>query len=222
MNGAIGDVLPLALGVAISPVPIIAAILMLLSRRARGTSLGFLLGWTLGVVVVVTIAILVSGVAAGGSASASPVVGIIKIVLGVLLVLLAIGQWRKRPHGDTAPVMPKWMAAIDSMTPMKAAGLGFILAAINPKNLMLTIAAGVGIGSAGLSGGQQVAVAAVFVVVSIITIAAPVAGFLVTGDRLRGALDELRTWLTANNAVIMSVLLLVLGVVNIGHGIGAL
>ncbi len=38
MGSAIGDTLPLALGIAISPIPIIAAILILLSPRARGTS----------------------------------------------------------------------------------------------------------------------------------------------------------------------------------------
>ncbi|MGH3502089.1 MAG: hypothetical protein ACRDQA_14575 [Nocardioidaceae bacterium] len=45
MGAVIGDVLPLAIGVAISPIPIIAVILMLLSRQASRTSTGFLLGW---------------------------------------------------------------------------------------------------------------------------------------------------------------------------------
>ena len=42
MNEVMGQILPLALGVAISPIPIIAAILMLLSPRARATSVGYL------------------------------------------------------------------------------------------------------------------------------------------------------------------------------------
>ena len=45
MGTVIGDLLPLALGVAISPVPIIAVILMLLSPRAGAASLGFAVGW---------------------------------------------------------------------------------------------------------------------------------------------------------------------------------
>ena len=53
MLAVIGAILPLALGIAISPIPIIAAILMLLSPKARGTSVGFLLGWVLGIVVAV-------------------------------------------------------------------------------------------------------------------------------------------------------------------------
>ena len=62
MGAAIGDTLPLALGIAISPIPIIAAILMLLSPRARVTSVGFLLGWVLGIVVAVSAFTLLSAV----------------------------------------------------------------------------------------------------------------------------------------------------------------
>lgn len=51
MGAVLGDILPLALGVAISPVPIIAAILMLFSARAGGTSSGFLIGWILGIII---------------------------------------------------------------------------------------------------------------------------------------------------------------------------
>jgi hypothetical protein len=45
MGAVVGDPLPLAVGVAVSPVPIIAVILMLLAPRASGTSAGFGLGW---------------------------------------------------------------------------------------------------------------------------------------------------------------------------------
>ena len=58
----IGDILPLALGVMISPIPIIAAILMLLSPKAKGTSVGFLLGWVAGIVVALTVFILLASV----------------------------------------------------------------------------------------------------------------------------------------------------------------
>ncbi|HET6673526.1 MAG TPA: GAP family protein, partial [Agromyces sp.] len=55
MGSVIGDILPLALGIAISPIPIIAAILMLLSPKAKGTSVGFMLGWVLGIVIAVIV-----------------------------------------------------------------------------------------------------------------------------------------------------------------------
>src|SRR5690606_38175547 len=109
----IGEILTPALGVAISPIPIIAAILMLLSSRARVTGTGFLLGWVLGIVVAVTVFTLLSAVLPGEDPGGSqPIKGVIQLVLGALLLLLAVRQWRGRPRPGAEPAMPKWMQAI--------------------------------------------------------------------------------------------------------------
>src|ERR1700712_3474040 len=105
MGAAIGSILPLALGIAISPIPIIAALLMLLSPKARGTSLGFLFGWVLGIVVAVVVFTLLSALLPqGGDDASTPPAGTIKVFLGVVLLLLAVRQWRSRPKGDPEPV----------------------------------------------------------------------------------------------------------------------
>ena len=62
MGSVIGEILPLAVGIAISPIPIIAAILMLLSPRAKTTSVGFLLGWLAGIVIAIALFTLLSSV----------------------------------------------------------------------------------------------------------------------------------------------------------------
>jgi len=221
MGAVIGELLPLAVAVAISPLPIIAAILMLLSARARSTSLGFLLGWLAGIIVAVVVFTLLGSLIEPGDDGPKPVAGVIKIVLGVLLLLLAVGQWRKRPKPGEQPALPKWMAAIDTITPVASLGLGFLLAAVNPKNLMMAVAAGVTVGGSTLSGGLDVAAIAIYVVIAASTVAIPVVAFLIAANRLRPALDALRVWLLANNATVMAVLLLVLGVANIGKGIGS-
>lgn len=220
MGAAIGEILPLALGVAISPIPIIAAILMLLSPRARVTSVGFLLGWVLGIVVAVTVFTLLSSILPEQDSDASnPAKGTIQLILGALLLLLAVGQWRKRPRRGVEPAMPKWMQAIDKMTFPVAFGLGFVLSAVNPKNLLMGAGAGVDIGSAGLTVGEIVLVIAVFTVIAASTVLVPVVGYLVAASKLRDPLDALRGWLEKENAVIMAVLLLVIGVSLIGKGI---
>ena len=77
MNGVIGEILPSALGVAISPIPIIAAILMLLSPKARGTSVGFMLGWLLGIIVALVVFTLLSAMIPASDPTASkPIAGI--------------------------------------------------------------------------------------------------------------------------------------------------
>ena len=218
----IGELLPQAVTIAISPIPIIAAVLMLLSPRARAVATAFLLGWVLGIAVaVVVVTVLSSFVPATDPDASKPVAGVVEIVLGVLLVLLAVHQWRGRPAAGATVDPPGWMGAIDSMTPVKAAGLAFLLAAVNPKNLLMAVAAGVAVGTSGAETSSVVWALVVFVVVASLSIAVPVIGFLVAGERVARSLETLRDWLTANNATIMAVLLLVIGVTTIGKGIGA-
>ncbi|WP_337007049.1 MULTISPECIES: GAP family protein [unclassified Microbacterium] len=222
MGPVIGEILPLALGVAISPIPIIAAILMLLSPRARVTSVGFLLGWVIGIVVAVTVFTLLSSILPEDDPDASrPIRGVVQIVLGLLLLLLALSQWRKRPKAGEAAVLPKWMQAIDTLSFVAAFGLGFLLSALNPKNLIMAAGAGVDIGGEALPVGSTIVVIAVFTLLAASTVLVPVVGYLIAAERLRTPLDALRGWLAAENAVIMAILLLVIGVSMIGKGIGS-
>ena len=218
MGAVIGEILPLAIGVAVSPIPIIAAILMLFSKRAGSTSTGFLIGWIVGIVVVTAIFTALAGtLQMGGEPSAAA--SWIKIGLGVLLLVVGIRQWRGRggQHDN-----PKWMAAIDDFTFVKALGLGFLLSAVNPKNLIMAAGAGVAIGSAAVGlDGDAVAVA-VFTVIAASTVAVPVLGYLVAAERMRGPLDSLKGWLQNNNATVMATLILVIGAVLVGKGVSGL
>ena len=222
MNEVIGQILPLALGVAISPIPIIAAILMLLSPRARATSVGFLAGWVLGIAVAVTVFTLLSSLLPGPDSDASkPVQGIIKIVLGLLLIAVGAKQWQGRPRGEAAPAMPKWMSAIDTLTAVKSFGLGFLLSAVNPKNLIMAIGAGVIIGGGALDTSADIITIVVFTVIAASTVAIPVVAYLAAADRMSAPLEALHQWLLHENAVVMAVLLAVIGVVMIGKGVGS-
>jgi threonine/homoserine/homoserine lactone efflux protein len=222
MGGVAGEILPLALGVAISPIPVIAAILMLLSPNARTTGVGFLVGWIAGVVIAVTAFTLLSALLPEDDPDASnPVKGTIRIALGVLLLLLAAKQWRARPHDQAEPELPKWMSAIDTLTPVKGLGLGVLLSALNPKNLIMAAGAGLAIGGSDLGTGQTVIVIVVFTVIAASTVAVPVIAYLAAADRMAQPLESLRAWLVRENTVVMAVLLLVIGVAVIGKGIGS-
>lgn len=223
MGESIGQVLPLAVGIAVSPVPIIASILMLMSPRARSTSVGFLLGWLAGIALAVSVFAALSSVLPGNDDDGpAPVAGIIQIALGLVLLFLAVRQWRGRPRAGAESTMPGWMRGIDGMKFFPAAGLGLLLAAVNPKNLLLGASAGTTLGSSGGSTAVLVVTIGVFTLIAGSTVLIPVLGFLVASERLRGPLDRLREWLQQENAVIMTVLLLVLGVVVLSKGLMAI
>ncbi len=223
MNQVIGDLLPLAVGVAISPIPIIAIILMLLTPEPGGASTGFLLGWVAGVVVATTVfTVLAASGGLSGDNGPSTAASWTKVVLGALLLLLAAGQWGRRPAAGEEADLPKWMAAIDGFTIGKAAGLGFLLSAVNPKNLLMCAAAGATIGAAAITTGNKVIAVAVFTAIAVSTVALPVIAYVVAKQQMRTPLDELHLWLQRHNAAVMSVLLLVIGVALIGKGVSGL
>jgi hypothetical protein len=220
MGQAIGDSITLALGVAISPIPIIAIILMLLSKKAGANSLAFSFGWILGVAGALAVVILASGAIGTGTGGApSHGVSVVKIVLGVLLLLVGLRNWRKRPKAGQPVELPKWLQAIGSITPAKSAGLGVALSAVNPKNLLLIIGGGLAIANAPTSTSGKVVAATVFVLVAISTVVLPVVLYRILGARAQSTLESLNTWLQANNATVMAVLILVIGVVLIGKGV---
>lgn len=222
MGEVLGELLPVALGVAVSPVPVVAVILMLLAPHARAASVAFGLGWVLGIsAVVIAVAVAVDPVDDAEDGDPSTLAAVLKILLGVLAVLLALRTWRGRPHPGEDPVMPGWMSALDTVTATKALGLGMLLSGANPKNLTLCLSAGVTIGTGALSAGKTVAAVLVFVALGSCTVVVPVIAYLVAQQRMQQPLDELRQWLTVHNAAVMTVLLLVIGVTILGQGVAA-
>ena len=220
MGAAIGQTMGYAIGVAISPVPIIAVILMLFTPKAKTNSVAFLAGWLFGLLAVGTIVLLADVATGDGSESSSS--GTLKVVLGVLFLGLAAKNWRSRPAPGEAPAMPSWMASIDGFTPAKSFGLAAVLSGVNPKNLALAVAAAASISATSLSQGDQFVVLAAFVALASWTVALPVAVYLVMGSRADEVLTTWKNWLTANNATVMMILFVVFGVKLLGDGLGIL
>lgn len=111
------------------------------------------------------------------------------------------------------------MSAIDTIRAVRGLVLGFLLPAVNPKNLLMAVGAGLIIGTAGLTGGEVAIVIVVFTLIAACTVAIPVIAYLIASKRMAAPLEALRTWLVQNNATVMAVLLLVIGVVVIGKGL---
>ena len=222
MGDAIGQVLPFAVGVAISPVPIIAVILMLVTEHARVNGPAFIVGWIVGLSIIGVIVIGLAGAGGRFELARRRWLLWLQAVLGVLLLVVAARQYRARPQdGDVAPT-PKWMGAIESFTPGKALGAGVLLSALNPKNLLLAVGAAATIEQTGASTGDEAVAYLVFALIASIGVATPVVLFFVLGDRAPALLDRMKTWMAQNNAVIMAVLCAVIGVKLIGQALSGL
>ncbi len=219
---AIGDLLPAAVAVALSPIPIIGVVLVLGAPRARTAGPAFALGWVVGLATVSVIVVLALGGSDDPDSDAATGVNWLKVAIGILFLLMAAREWRKRPREGRSSETPKWMAAVDTMTPPRAALLGAALSGANPKNLALTIAAAASIAEAGLDRADTAIAVAVYVILGSVTVAGAVLLYVVDAERAARPLSAVKQFMSENNAVIMMVVLLLLGAKVLGNGLSGL
>lgn len=221
LNGVIGDVLPSAVAVALSPIPVVAVVVVLGGRAARTAGPAFAAGWGAGLLAVsVVVLLLVSAAELGGSEDAGLVWW--KIAVGVLFLWMAAKQWAKRSRPGEQPREPGWMATVDRASAPRAAALGVALSAANPKNLALTLTAAASIAEAGLARAEAALAVAVFVGVGSLAVTGAVAFHLLAGEHAVRPLAVVKQFMAANSQVIMMVVLLLLGAKLLGDGIGGL
>jgi threonine/homoserine/homoserine lactone efflux protein len=222
LSQAIGDILPAAIAVAISPIPIIAIVLMLGTPRARTTGPAFAVGWVAGLTVVSVVVVnLVAGASDPDSDTATGV-NWMQAAIGLLFFVMAARQWRKRPRPGETAEMPAWMATVDHINARRALVLGVALSAVNPKNLALTLAASASIASAGTQGADTVIAVATFVAIGSITVAGAVLFYLIAPASAERPLGAIKQFMADNSATIMMVLLLLLGAKIFGDSLAGL
>ncbi|MEV6284005.1 GAP family protein [Kribbella sp. NPDC051770] len=216
-----GAVFPQAMAIALSPVPLVCIVLVLMSDRPVRAGLAFTAGW-FGALTLATglVAWLTDGVADDNAEATRDGVDVLQLVVGLVFAVLAVRYWRKRPPPDAPPPRP---AIVDRIPALSApalvlAGAGAALA--NLKNVPLVLSAGSSLGSAALGTGSLIGAVVVFVVVASSTILGPLAAVAVAGARRSApTLKSLESWLLGNLTTITVVVLTVLATTLIGRSL---
>jgi len=115
--------------------------------------------------------------------------------------------------------MPRWMGAVDGFTPARAFLAGVALVVLNPKNLVITIAAATTVGQSNLSGADQAVAYAIYALLATVGVAVPLVMSFVMGARADAALASLKSWMAMHNAAIMAVICVVIGAKLIGDAL---
>ncbi|MGV0740016.1 GAP family protein [Mycobacterium syngnathidarum] len=212
------ELIPLAMVVALSPLSIIPAVLVLHSPRPRPAGLSFLAGWFLGLTALTAIFVGVSGLF--GQLDEPPTwASWLRIVVGAALIVFGAYRYLTRAKSEHSP---KWMASLSKLTPTRAGAAGAVLTVVNPKVLFICVAAGLAIGTAGLGQPGVWAAGLYFVLAAGSTVALPILAYAVSGQRLDPALARLKEWMERNHAVLVAAILVVIGLLVLYKGIHAL
>mgnify|MGYP002651848295 FL=1 len=212
------ELIPLALVVAISPLSIIPAVLVLHTPRPKPTSLAYLGGWIFGLTALTAIFIQVSGLL-GGLDETPAWASWLRIVIGIALIVFGVFRWLTRKRSAHSPA---WMDKITSATPGRAAVIAAALVVVNPKVLFICAAAGLAIGSAGLGTAGAWISEAFYVLVAASSVAIPVLAYAVAGERLDRPLTRLKDWMERHNAALVAAILTVIGLLLLYKGVHGL
>ncbi len=212
------ELIPLALVIALSPLSIIPAVLVLHTSRPRPTGLAFLLGWLVALAILTAIFVEVSGLV-GGLDKPPPWASWLRIVVGAALIVFGTYRWLTRKR---AAHVPKWMSSLTTITPSRAAVTAVILVLVNPKVLFICAAAGLAIGTDGLGRAGAYLAVAYFVAVASSTVALPVLAYAVSGERLHEPLTRLKDWMERQHAALVAAILIVIGILVLYKGIHGL
>ncbi|MDT5256000.1 MAG: hypothetical protein QOD10_1080 [Mycobacterium sp.] len=223
MAGSWGTVLTgltgLGLVIALSPITVIPAVLVLQAPRPRPAGLAFLGGWVLGLAALTALSVGASGLLGGLDKAPPRWTSWLRVVLGSALILYGIYQWLTR-HRHTES--PAWMRSFATITPVRAALTAVALVVIRPDVLLICVPAGLAIGGGGLGVTGDWIAAAIFVAIAASSVAIPILAYAAAGHRLDDTLARVKDWMDRNNAALMAAILVVVGLLVLYHGINAL
>lgn len=214
---ATGNAIPIAVGIAISPLAVAALMVMLLTPRARVNAPAFVLGWLFGFFIVGSLAHFIPGVETS-SDKPGPLAGIVRLVLGLVLLLLAFRQFRRQAGSGEARTQ-RFLARIDNMNMGHCVLAGLLLTAGHPKNLPLIAAGVAAIGRYDLDISSEIVAFLIFTMVSSVTLVLPIMLFFLARHRVEIIFGHWKSWLIRNNDIIVLLLLLVFGALLIGRGL---
>lgn len=217
-GSALAELVPLALVVALSPLSVIPAVLVLHTPRPKPAGLAFLAGWVLGLAVLTSLFLAISGLLGGMGGQPPSWASWLRIVIGAALIVFGVFRWVTR---HSKPHQMPGTRQLTTVGPGKALAFGALLTAANPKVLFICAAAGLAIGTSGLGGATPAAVV-VFVALSASTVALPIVAYAISGERLDPTLAAVKAWMEKHNAALVAGILVVIGLMVLYKGIHGL
>ena len=209
MAGALTEVLPLGLAVAVSPFAIIPVILLLFTPRALVTSAAFLGGWVLGLAgAAVAFAFLASVIELAEETPTWAAWGRIVARRGVA---------RPRCPPVAGPPQAQVRARLDDQAPRQprqarpSASLS-CWPSPTPRSCCCRPRRASWWGRPNSRGPMRRSPFCGFTLVASLSVAVPVVLYAVLGERILVPLGRARDWLERNNAAVMAIVILVIGV----------
>ena len=217
---ALGGLLPIAVAVALSSVPITMTILILLSPNRNRAALPFLVGWVIGVAAVIVFSTLfASTLPQPPRRGADPATAVLLMLVGAALIVLGAINLRRDSQGETKSTgLQGWLFRVDSFGVLVSFAVAVLLN-LRPKGLLLGIAAGLALHATSVNLDEALLLIVIYTVIATSTVVVPIVASLVAPRRVEPRLLAARDWMTHNGRLLTSLMMFMIGVVILGYGL---
>jgi len=215
----LGQLIPLALVVAMSPLTIIPAIVLVLqSDRARSTGLAFMFGWLIGLAATTAVFVQLPRLLDGLNRPAPTWAAWVRLAVGLALIAFGVWRWLAR-HQVTK--QPAWLNRLSRLTPAGAGAVAVGLILVNPKVLVMNAAAGLVIGTAAVGVAGACVAVPYYTLIAGSSVLLPILAYAIAGHRVDHQLERMKQWMERQHAVLMAGFLVVVGLLLVYTGIRA-
>lgn len=206
-----------AAGVALSPLPVASILVILTTRRARANGMSFAGGWIAGLALAgLTAAVVVQAL---GLTVATPLwLAITEVAVGAAFLTATALVWLRRDQR----VRRTWLAKVELLTAPRAAAVGTVLAAANPKVYALSLGAALAVAKSNPDISLSARSIAVFVAVGAASVLLPLGLYVALPHEVAPPFASFRAWLMRNETVVLLVLGSAIAAVFIASGLSAL
>ena len=224
MSSTLFTLLPMIIGSAVVPMQIILLVLLLTSEtQGLVKAIAFALGMTVVRVAQGVIFGLIFTGGQGATESSSEgsgwVVATLLSVLGILLLISFYKALTGEEDPDAPP--PKWMAMLDTMTPLLAFGIGAGLLLLSAKLWVFTLSAIGTVEEAALGQPESTITYLLFVLLAESLLILPILVRLVLPRQSQVWLHSISSWLEAHNRVIVMGASLIFGLLFLYQGVSS-
>ncbi|PBA23872.1 hypothetical protein BB737_26985 [Mycobacterium avium subsp. hominissuis] len=205
-----------ALVVAVSPVPIVVSLVLLIHNdRPYSSSVAYLLGRLVSLTVLTTAFMRAPRLFDDLVGPAPPWGDWVVIGVGAALVAFGAWLWWRRAHGTGRP---GWDGGVGTITPAAAAAIGMLPMLANPKVLAASAAVGTQIATSRLTALSAVVAVAYYAVLATSTVAAPVVAYFVVGPRIDPHLERIRCWIQDRHRALAAITVALVGFAVVLYG----
>ena len=212
---------PFIIGSAVVPLQVMMIILLLNSpRQGLAKAISLVTGMTVVRLLQGLIFGLIFSPTPGGTSGKSPVVSTLLLVLGIFLLITAYKQWRNEDDPDSPP--PKWMVMLDSLTLLRAFGIGAGLVLLSGKFWVFTLSAIGVIEEAQLGQPSSTVAFLLFVLLAQSLLLLAILVRVIIPGQSKSIMESISAWLTRYNRPIVLVVSLVFGSLFFIQGVSGL